>query len=132
MAIGSFEPMYLRVFRVDTAALNRQWTELPYRKVPGWRNVLLEAERRTPVGARILIVTPHAPGQGGYRYAFERSHFILAGRELVPLRDPANEGPIRVDLRSVDYIACSGVCRPPDGFAPVWASQDGALLRRIR
>ena len=130
MVFGSFEPYYLRIYRVDGAALRAQWTELPYRKVPGLRQLLLEVARRTPPGARILIATPHRPGLGGYRYAFERSHFILAGRELVPLLDPANEKRIPLRLESVDYIACWHECTPPRGFNPVWKSNDGVLLRR--
>jgi len=132
MVFGSFEPFYLRVFRVDGAALHNAWTELPYRRVPGLRRLLLEVDRRTPRGARILIATPHPPGQGGYRYAFERSHFILAGRTLVPLRDPASEKPIALNLGTVDYIACWDSCSPPAGFQVIWKSADGVLLRRVR
>ena len=130
--LGSFEPYYLRIYRVDADKLRNYWTELPYRKVPGPRRVLVEVGRRTPPGARILIATPHRPGQGGYRYAFERSHFILAGRELVPLHDPATEAPIPLHLESVDYIACWHECAPPRGFDVVWQSADGVLLRRAR
>lgn len=132
IAIGSFQTLYLRIYRWDAAALRTQWTELPYRRVPGLRHVLIETERRTPPGARILLATPHKPGEGGYRYAYTRAQYLLAGREVVPLRDPFSEKDLPPRLHTVDYIACWHDCAAPRGFAVVWKDPDGVLLRRVQ
>ena len=131
IAVGSFQTLYLDIWRRDAAQMRAQWTELPYRKLPGLRQLLVEADRRTPQGARILLATPHKPGEGGYRYAYARALYILAGRELVPLLDPTSEKRVPLRLESVDYIACWGDCAAPRGFAVIWKSNDGALLRRV-
>jgi len=128
--IGSFETFYLRVLTIDSAALRANWTELPYRKVPGLRQMLVEVDRRIPRGARVLLATPHRPGEGGYRYAYARAQYLLAGRELVPLLDPYTEQRVPLQLANVDYIACWHECAAPRGFAVVWRSNDGLLLRR--
>jgi hypothetical protein len=132
IAIGSFEPFYLRIYTIDSATLRANWTELPYRKVPGLRRVLVEVDRRTPRGARVLLATPHRPGEGGYRYAYARAQFLLAGRELVPLLEPFTENRIPLQLESVDYIACWHDCATPQGFEIIWKNNDGVLLRRAR
>ena len=128
--IGSFETFYLRVLTIDSSMLRANWTELPYRKVPGLRQMLIEVDRRTPHGARVLLATPHRSGEGGYRYAYARAQYLLAGRELVPLLDPYTEQRVPLQLDSVDYIACWHECAAPRGFAVVWKSSDGVLLRR--
>jgi len=132
IAAGSFETFYLRIYTIDAAALRAQWTELPYRKVPGLRRLLAEVERRTPQGARILLATPHRPGEGGYSYAYARATYALAGRELVPLLDPTTEKALPLRLDTVDYIACWRACAAPEGFTAIWRSDDGVLLRRGR
>jgi hypothetical protein len=128
--IGSFETFYLRVLTIDSAMLRTNWTELPYRKVPGLRQMLIEVDRRTPRGSRVLLATPHRPGEGGYRYAYARAQYLLAGRELVPLLDPYTEQHVPLQLGNVDYIACWHECAAPRGFAVIWKSSDGVLLRR--
>ena len=132
IAIGSFQKLYLQILVRDATALHAQYTELPYRRVPGLRQMLVEAGRRTPQNARILLATPHKPGEGGYRYAYARAQYILAGRELVPLLDPSTEKPLPLRLDQVDYIACWSDCATPRGFAVVWKSKDGVLLRRVQ
>ena len=147
LAAGSFQPFYLRIWRQDLRALNAFLTELPYRKVPGMRALLVEVDRRTPLGARILFVTPHRSWEGGYDYAFRRAQYLLAGRELVPMLDEgagrraqgAGETPPPDVLlppapRALrpDYIVCWSACAMPAEFAVVWRDEHGTLARRIR
>jgi hypothetical protein len=117
IAAGSFQPFYLKVLRQDWRQLGAYLTELPYRKVPGLRQLCVEAERRTPPHARILFVAP----VDGYEYAFRRAQYLLANRELMPNAGQAAARP--------DYIACLPPCTAA-GFTPVWRSEKAALLKR--
>ena len=130
IAATSFQRFYFDIYRFDRDALAAQQTELPYRQLPGFRQMLLEVEKRTPRGARILLYTPHQQGERGYAYAFPRAHYILTQRELIPIREPRTEAPRPVNLREVDYIACWKDCPPVPGFAAAWRSNDGMLLAR--
>ncbi|HEX6087894.1 MAG TPA: hypothetical protein VF266_25400 [Thermoanaerobaculia bacterium] len=112
IAVGAFQPFYLRVLGHDWRQLGAYLTELPYRKVPGLRQLCVEADRRTPVGARILFVAP-VPG---YEYAFRRAQYLLAGKDVVAGGE-------------ADYIACLPACRAR-GFTTIWSSEKGALLKR--
>jgi hypothetical protein len=118
LAAGSFQAFYLKIWSEDGRALNAYLTELPYRKVPGLREVCVEADRRTPPGARILFVAPAR----GYEYAFRRAQYLLAGRELIPMVG-RNDGP-------PGFVACVGRCSVPPGSAVVWQSSAGMLLKR--
>lgn len=120
LAIGSFQSFYLRVWRQDFGALNAYLTELPYRKVPGMRTLLIEADRRTPLGARILFATPHKTWDDGYTYAFRRAQYLLAGKDVIPMLGPAREA---------DYVVCWR-CAPPRGFRVIFRNENGTLAKR--
>ena len=112
LAAGAFQPFYLRILRQDGRQLAAHLTELPYRKSPGLRQLCLEADRRTPPGARVLFVAP----EKGYEYAFRRAQYLLAGKDLVTFGD-------------ADYIACLPTCEVR-GFTTLWRGERGALLKR--
>jgi hypothetical protein len=112
LAAGAFQPFYLTVWRQDWRQLGAYLTELPYRKAPGLRQLCVEADRRTPAGARILFVAPVS----GYEYAFRRAQYLLAGKDVVASGD-------------AEYIACLPACSAR-GFTTVWRNERGALLRR--
>ena len=118
LAAGSFQAFYLKIWSAEGRALGAHFTELPYRKVPGLREVCVEADRRTPPGARILFVAPPR----GYEYAFRRAQYLLAGKELMPMVG-RNEGP-------PGFVACVGRCAVPAGSTVVWQSNAGMLLKR--
>ena len=128
--IGSFQKFYLEMYRANVPALHAQFTELPYRRMPGLRRLYLDVAQRTPPGARILILIPKMP-RGAYVYAFSRAHYPLAGRVLVPVVDPATEA-VLPRVEPAEYIVCWRGCAAPPGFAAIWSSADGALLRRSR
>ena len=112
LAAGAFQPFYLRILGQDWRQFGAYLTELPYRKVPGLRQLCVEADRRTPLGARILFVAPAK----GYEYAFRRAQYLLAGKELVPTGE-------------AEYIACLPACTA-QGFTTIWRGDRGALLKR--
>lgn len=131
IGIGAFQTFYLRIWTADRQALHAQFTELPYRRIPGWRKLLLEVERRTPPGARILIGLPHRPWQSGYGYGFRRAQYMLAGREAVPLLDRETDRIDEKALEIADFVVCWRGCPAPPGFALIWQSEDGMLFRRV-
>lgn len=132
LAIGAgvFQPLYLTIHTLDGKALGALWSEAPFRRIPGLREMLLQVEARTKVGDRVLLWTPHRPWQGGYGYAFRRAQYVLAGREVIPLLDRTRDV---VDERSIEraqYVACWPECPPLAGFDAVWRDASGMLLRR--
>ena len=122
IVIGGFEPFYLRIFTVDGASMRAAFTELPYRKMPGLRQLLIGADARTPPGARIAICVPFTEWDGGYGYAYYRASYLLPGKQVVPI-DHAGDA---------DFVVCWHVRPAIAGFAPVWQNADGVLLRRAR
>jgi len=129
LVIGGFEPYYVRVLGADAARTRAAMTELPYRKLPGFRRLLVDADRSTPRGARIAIALPYAEWEGGYGYGYYRASFLLPGKQVVPLLPPSN-------LRFADYVL-AWHARPADvdalqrrGFVPLWTTGDGTLLKR--
>ena len=120
MAAGSFQPMYLRVFAMDSNAIRAVYTELPYRRIPGLRKLLVDAGARTPPGATIALWVPFREWDGGYGYAFRRAPYLMPDKRVVPMED----------LRSAQYLVCWHGCPPAPGFKTVWRSAEGELMRR--
>lgn len=121
VAIGAFQPFYLRVWKQDWPALEAYLTELPYRKLPGLRRLCLEADRRTPPGSRVLFLMPPQTTKDAYDYGFGRTQYLLAAKDVVPRFDRSGRG--------VEYILCWR-CTPPSGFVTVWEGGEGSLARR--
>jgi len=117
LAAGAFQPFYLTILRQDWRQLGAFLTELPYRKVPGLRQLCVEADRRTPPGARVLFIAP----VNGYEYAYRRAQYLLAGKELIPMG--------RAEARPT-FVACLPSCNVPAGFTVVWRNDRGMLLRQ--
>lgn len=128
--IGGFEPFYLRVLTGSAHSSPAVLSELPYRKLPGFRELLLAAAPRTFDGARIAIALPFGAWEGGYGYGYYRASYLLPGRQVVPLLVPGEDRPALQNLAGADYIlSWHGATQFP-GFVPVWSSTDGSLLRR--
>src|SRR5260370_38104333 len=85
MGAGSFQPMYLRVFATDSNAIRAAYTELPYRRLPGLRKLLVDAGARTPAGATIALWVPFREWDGGYGYAFRRAPVLIPGNRAGPV-----------------------------------------------
>ena len=125
LVIGGFEPYYVRIFTVDAARTRAAMTELPYRKLPGLRRLLVDVDRSTPRGAKIAIALPFRDWEGGYGYGYYRASFLLPGKQVVPLLPPSN-------LRFADYVMVWRGRPAIDGFVPVWTTSDGTLMVRRR
>ncbi|HYS54432.1 MAG TPA: hypothetical protein VER58_11795 [Thermoanaerobaculia bacterium] len=120
IAIGSFQPMYLRIFAMDGDRLRAAYTELPYRRIPGLRKLLVDATARTPRGATVALWVPFREWEGGYGYAFRRAPFLMPEQRLVPIDH----------LGEAQYLVCWHGCPGVAGFVSVWRSQEGELMRR--
>jgi hypothetical protein len=125
LVIGGFEPYYVRVFTVDATRTRAAMTELPYRKLPGLRRLLIDVDRSTPRGAKIAIALPFRDWEGGYGYGYYRASFLLPGKQVVPLLPPSN-------LRFADYVVVWKGRPVIDGFVPLWTTSDGTLMVRRR
>lgn len=130
LVAGGFEPFYLRVFAMDAERYRAFAVELPYRKLPGFRRLLLEVQRTTPPGARIAIALPFRAWQGGYEYGYQRASFLLPGKQVVPLLRMGADVPAPENLRAAEYVACWHVAPSTGAFHVVWQNADGMLLRR--
>ena len=128
--IGGFETYYLRVFGERPARVRPILTELPYRKMPGLRELLAGADARTPRGASIAILVPYSAWEGGYGYAYDRSSYLLPGKQVIPLLRLGEDTPDPENLAHADYVICWGGVPPVAGFDKVWQTTRGMLLRR--
>jgi hypothetical protein len=131
IVVGAFEPFYLRIFTMNAAAARQSFTELPYRKLPGFRPFILDADARTPSGARMAIWMPLQQWEGGYGYGFYRAGFLAPSKTLVPMLTMGADRLAPGQLASADYIAAWHGEPLVVGFAPIWRSRDGVLLRRV-
>src|SRR3954452_12334975 len=125
IAAGAFEPFFLRVFFVDRARFGAMLTGLPYRKLPGSKQFLLEVRARTQDGDAIALAAPlqRARWDGGYDYLYARALNLLAGRHILVLLDPANR-QVPENLRRATYVAAYR-CEPVlPGFVVVWRGPD--------
>jgi hypothetical protein len=129
LAAGAFQTFYLRIYTMDRAALHANFTAMTARRIPGLHELLLEVERRTPPGAKILLVLPHTPWQNGYGYGFRRAQYLLAGREVIPLIDRRSGAVDPAAWTRAEYVACWRGCAMPPGFQVVW-QQEGGLIAR--
>jgi len=107
-------------------------TELPYRKLTGLRRFLIEVDRTTPRGARIAICLPYTAWEGGYGYGYYRASFLLPGKQVVPLLRLGADVPAPGNAALADFVACWGGAPRVDGFAVLWRSGDGVLMKRVR
>ena len=102
---------------------------LPYQKLPGSRELMLEVRARTKPGDVIAISAPFTKWDQGYRYLYMRALYPLAGRVVVPLIDERDQ-PHFENLARANVIAAYR-CEPRvPGFDVVWRGRDGTLLRR--
>lgn len=104
---------------------------LPYRKLPGSRELLLDVRARTKPGDVIAIASPFRKWDEGYRYLYVRSLYPLTGRVVLPLIDEYDR-PRPDNLARANVVAAYRIEPQIPGFAVVWRGHDGVLLRRAR
>lgn len=117
MIAGGIERFYFRALFLEGSVWRPALTELPWRKLPGYRRFLLDVDAHTPPGARIALWMPVAGN--AYEYGYVRAPFLLPGKQIVPA-PPA------------DFVAAWHGAPDIPGFAIVWRSGDGVLMRRVR
>ncbi|HEY6136192.1 MAG TPA: hypothetical protein VI670_00340 [Thermoanaerobaculia bacterium] len=132
IAAGAFQPLYVRMLFADARPMHAAFDELPYRRLPGLRRLMLDVARMTPPGARIALYAPFNEWDGGYGYAFRRAPFLLAGRRVLPMLEPGRDRPTARYLGEAEYVVCWRGCPPLNGFRRSWGSADGELLVRAR
>ena len=134
IAAAAFQPFYLRIYVIDRARFAASLTELPYWKLPGMRQFILQVRARTRDGDAVAIASPlhRAPlWQGGYDYLFARARYLLGGRLVVPLVGEGDK-PQPENVRMATHVACFRCELTVPGFVEIWRSRDGVLLRRAR
>lgn len=104
---------------------------LPYQKLPGSRELMLQVRALTKPGDVIAIAAPLPKWEQGYAYLYTRALYPLTGREVVPLLDD-HDHPRADNLARANVIAAYR-CEPRvPGFTIVWRGRDGVLLRRTQ
>jgi hypothetical protein len=132
IAAGAFQPLYVQMLYADAPRMRAAFEELPYRRLPGLRRLMVDVASITPPGARIALFAPFTEWDGGYGYAFRRAPFLLAGRRVLPMLEPERDRPTTRYLAEAEYVVCWRGCPPLNGFRRAWQSADGELLVRAR
>lgn len=127
---GAFHPFFILSNFKDRGRIRETLRDLPYSKTPGLRRFMLGVRERTRSGDRIAIFVPMKDWSGGYGYAYARSQYLLAGREVLAVIGPDQQvQPANID--QAGYVASWHMTPALAGFREVWRSDDGVLLRRV-
>ena len=126
IAAGAFEPLYIRIYRLDTPAFRTMMATRQYRMAPGLQRFYGDVRAWTKPGERIAIWPTFSKWDEGYEYIVARAFYILSSREVLEVvRTPQN-------FSRADVIAAWHAAPDVPGFAIVQRSEDGTLLRRVR
>src|ERR1051326_1588870 len=106
IAAGTFQPLYVRMLFADAAPMRAAFEELPYRRLPGLRRLMLDVDRRTPRGARIALWVPYTEWNGGYGYAYRRAPFLLPDKRVLPMLEPTRHRPTTAHLAEGGEVVC--------------------------
>ena len=123
------EPQLLRFPFIDRGPIGRGLAVYPDRGVEQFPRFLQAVRERTTNGDSIVVVVPMLKWDDGYSYAYYRTSYFLAGREVLPLvtsDDRAHED----NFRTARYIAAWRWNVPPGNRKIVWRGEGGMLLRR--
>lgn len=130
ITFGGLELFYLRMFFADRTELRERLAGLPYRKLPGYPEFLAAVMEQTREGDVIVLLTPHAGFEEGYRYAHSRAAYVLEGRRVLAVLGPDD----RRDPGAFDRadVVVGWRVKPPPGIAVTWDGADGFVARRER
>lgn len=129
MVAGGFEQFYLEAYFLDRGAYFDHLAKLPYRRLPGFRELAASTVRHTPPRARVAIWIADPAWERGYEYAYYRSVYLLEGRESLPLLNKKNELLIG-NLASAEYILCLECETPFPEFETEIVTKWGTIARR--
>ena len=114
---------------IDRRPLSIGFEQRPDRLWPQFPRFLAGVRERTQDGDAIAIIVPTFNWDDGYSYAYYRSSYLLAGREVLPLA--TSDGHLHPEnFRRARYIAAWGRPIPPGHTTVVWQGEGGVLLRR--
>ena len=131
IAGGIFQPYYFKIWTINRAGMRAMVLEMPYRKTPGLRLFFEGVRAHTQRGDTIAVAAPFPTWEHGYDYVYSRSTYVLAGRRVLALRDPASHW-LPENLARAVFIAGYRIFETPPGYAVVWRNADGVLLRRAK
>ena len=130
MIVFGMRPFYPGFIFVDRSRWGKHLDGWPDRFAPGYRRLLLEAERIVPAGSRVAILFPSLEWERGYSYAYYRAQYFLAGRIVIPLA--WTDGPRTGRLSEAEYVVVYQAAVPRDGWEIVLSNADGMIARRAR
>jgi hypothetical protein len=130
LAVGAFEPFYIRIFASDRAALGVQLEKLPYTKLPTLKGFLEDVRTEVPPGVTVVFLAPFPRSEQGYRYAYGRAAWVFAGQRMLPLVDN-DDRILHRHLEEAD-VALAWRTAPPPGFEVIYEHPEGSVSRRIR
>jgi hypothetical protein len=114
---------------VDRAGIAAAFESRPDRLWPQFPRFIDEVRARTANGDSIAIVVPSLDWDQGYSYAYYRSSYLLAGREVLPVAT-SDRVLHPENFRRAKYVAVWGRDFPPtQTLKPVWRGEGGVLLR---
>ena len=128
LAAAGFQPFFLEALKIDRDVATRQWDEVPYKRLPGLRQVCEDVRQSVPPGSTMAFRTPYPGWWEGYSFAYMRASYLLAEYRLVPLLDSSNQAHPEV-LANVDWVLAIGDDAGLEGFHKV-AGNNGAFLMR--
>ena len=116
-------------FMEDRALLSEAFTKRPDRLWPQFPQFIAGVRAHTQRGDSIAIITRSLDWDDGYAYAYYRSSYLLAGREVLPVT-MEDRKPRPENLKRAKYVAIWGRGAPPPNARLVWQGEGGFLLRQ--
>ena len=126
LAIFSIHPSLFRFALADRAAMHQAMTRYPDRRWEAYPAFLEQVRARTKPGESIAIVVPGMRWDDGYSYAYYRASYFLAGREVLPLVNPADVAQPGNFARAKYVAAWQRTVVGP--LHVVWSGSGGTLL----
>jgi hypothetical protein len=127
------EPQLLQMPFVNHRILSIILTRWPETQMPGdwlrFPRFLEEVRARTKDGDKIAVIIPAMKWDDGYSYAYYRSSYFLAGREVLPLLDADGRSHMENFYGAQYVIVWHRPVHPRMGKV-VWEGEGGALVKR--
>lgn len=130
MIFFGMRPFYPGFFFQARSQWGKHLDGWPDRRAPGYRHLLLEADRVVPAGSRVAVLFPTLEWGRGYSYAYYRAQYFLAGRILIPLA--WTDGPRTARLSEAEYVVVYQSAIPRGGWEIVFSNSDGLIARRAQ
>lgn len=130
LAVGAFEPFYVRIFTADRAAMRAHLVALPDTKLPTLRRFLEDVDSEIPPGSTVAFLAPFPGFEQGYRYAYRRAAWILADHRMLPVL-ASDDRILHHHLARADVVVAWRT-PPPPGFVVIYENPEGSVSRRAQ